>query len=228
MKVKIGFSFCIITDNSDIACNRITKMIESIRFQNIEEYEILVIGGDGNKLDNSSEDLRKIDFDESIKPGWITKKKNDIAKMAKYDNLVIMHDYYVLHRDWYNGFKKIAIRFEECDLCLNPVYLIDGRRDYTDWVTYDHPVYGMHSSLPYTDESNIKSQYFSGGYFVVKRDFFLKNLLNENLVANQEEDVEWSLRIRQTANIIFNPYSNVRHNKPHRNQTIDFWEKMVL
>tara|TARA_R110000851_G_scaffold280844_2_gene434227 strand:- start:188 stop:874 length:687 start_codon:yes stop_codon:yes gene_type:complete len=228
MEAKIGFSFCIITDNSDTACRRIIKMVESIRTQNIEEHEILVIGGAGNKFSGDIEGLKKIDFDESIKSGWITKKKNDIAKIAKYENLVIMHDYYVLHREWYSGFKKIAIRFEGCDLCLNPVCLMDGRRDYTDWVTYDHPIYGMHGSLNYHDESNIKNQYFSGGYFVVKKAFFLKNSLNENLVANQQEDVEWSLRIRETANIIFNPYSYVKHNKSHRNQTIDFWEKMVL
>ena len=119
-------------------------------------------------------------------------------------------------------------RFKDCDLCLNPVSLIDGRRDFTDWVTLDHPEFGTHSALPYSDESNVKYQYFSGGYFVTKKSFFLENQLNEDLVAGEQEDIEWSQRIRDKANIIFNPYSFVRHNKPHRNIRIDAWDLMVV
>ena len=226
--MQLDFSFCIITDNSSEACLRIVEVIKSIRNLNIENYEILVIGGEGNKFIGSNKDLKKIDFDETQQRGWITKKKNDIAKIAKYDNLVIMHDYFVFHYNWYQGYLKILDRFENCDLCLNPVQMIDGRREFTDWVTYDHPVYGLHGSVPYVDESNVKHQYFSGGYFVVKKDFFLANPLDEKLLAHQEEDVEWSLRIRDTANVIFNPYSVVRHNKTHRNQKIDVWTRMII
>ena len=104
----------------------------------------------------------------------------------------------------------------------------DGRREFTDWVTYDHPVLGLHRSLPYGDESNIQYQYFSGGYFVVKKQFLLDNPLNEELIANEMEDIEWSTRIRDNSNIIFNSNSFVRHNKEHRNLEIDFWSRIGL
>ena len=86
----------------------------------------------------------------------------------------------------------------------------------------------MHRSLPYIDDSSIKYQYFSGGYFVVKKQFFLDNPLNEDLLANQMEDIEWSKRIRDNSNIIFNPFSYVRHNKKHRNQRVDFWNRLGI
>jgi len=225
---EIDFSFCIVTDNSLDACTRILEIVQSIRNLEIPNYEILVIGGQGSKFSGNLKDLTKMDFHEGIKKGWITKKKNDVAKMAKYENIVMLHDYFVFHSTWYQGYLKIKERFDECDLCLNPVLMSDGRREFTDWVTYDHPILGMHRSLPYGDESNIQYQYFSGGYFVTKKRFFLDNPLNEELVANEMEDVEWSTRIRDNSNIIFNSNSYVRHNKEHRNMKIDFWSRIGL
>ena len=221
----IDFSFCIITDNSIDACKRISEMVFSIRSQQIANYEILIIGGTGNKFSGNLENLYKIDFNEGIKRGWITKKKNDVAKIAKYNNLVMMHDYFILHPSWYKHYETF-LKDREYDVCCNPVLLMDGRRDYTDWTTYDHPHYGKQCPLPYSDWSQTKNQYFSGGYFLTKRDFFLNNPLNEDLVSHQEEDLEWSLRIRDTAKAICNPRSYVKHNKIHRNMGINLWRQI--
>lgn len=222
----IDLSFCIITDNSDQACQRISDIVKSIRQLQIPNYEIIVIGGVGNKFKGNLENFLKVDFDENKKKGWITKKKNDVVRLCKYENIVMLHDYFVFHKDWYKGLLKIKNEFRKCDLCLNPVIMINGRRDYTDWVTYDHPTLGMHTSLPYSENNCTQYQYFSGGYFLVKKSFFLANPLDESLVSHQEEDVEWSKRIRKKANIIFNCNSFVRHNKQHRNLNINFWDKL--
>lgn len=95
-------------------------------------------------------------------------------------------------------------------------FLINEKRDYVDWVTWDHPVYGKQKSINYKNLSMTKYQYISGWYFVIKRDYFLNNQFNEQLTAGQEEDVEWSLRLRDSAIIIFNENSFVMHNKIHR------------
>ena len=227
--LNIDFSFCIITDNSVEACYRIAAMINSIRELQIPNYEILIIGGDINRFVGNTQDVVKISFDESIKPGWITKKKNEIAKVAKYDNLVIMHDYFIMHKNWYQGFLKNDIydSFLNCDICCNPIFMIDSRRDYTDWVTWDHPKYGRQRSLNYTDWSCTKYQYISGGYFIIKKHFFLNNPFNENLVSHQAEDVDWSLKIRDKAKIICNYHSYVKHNKKHRNLSVDAYGRMI-
>jgi GT2 family glycosyltransferase len=104
--------------------------------------------------------------------------------------------------------------------------MIDGRRDYTDWTTYDHPLLGKQCPLPYLDWSCTKYQYINGGYFLVKKNFFINNPLDENLVSHGEEDVEWSLRVRDGAKIICNPRSYVCHIKKHRNLGVQIWSKI--
>lgn len=224
----IDFSFCIITDNSSEACQRIMNIIESIYRMNIPNYEILVIGGNTNLFvgDLSKYNMRKINFDESLKRAWITKKKNDIAKQCKYENIVMMHDYFVFHSSWYKHYDQF-LKDREYDVCCNPILLIDGRRDYTDWIVWDHPKYPKQSTIPYHEWDKTKWQYISGGYFVVKKQFMIDNPFDENLIAGQEEDVEWSLRIRGKGKIICNPNSYVRHLKQHRNMTIDTWSKLI-
>jgi hypothetical protein len=81
----MDFSFCIITDGSDIAKERIKETILSIENLKIPNYEILCIGGESSFEDIKNSNFKKINFDETIKPIWITKKKNDIAKIAKYE-----------------------------------------------------------------------------------------------------------------------------------------------
>ncbi len=224
----LDFSFCIITDNSHAACLRIVDIVKSIRNLQIPNYEILVIGGEIDQFESERGDFKKINFDESQKPGWITKKKNVIAEIAKYENLVIMHDYFVFHRNWYKGYLKVYDQFMNCDVCCNPIYMIDDRRDPTDWMTWYNPnTNDYQQALNYNDLSMIKHQYISGGYFLVKKQFFIENPLDETLTAHEQEDVEWSMRIRDKAKIYCNPFSYVKHNKEHRNLRINIWSRLI-
>ncbi len=52
--------------------NEAKKAIKSIENQEISNYEILIIGGNNHYRNRN---LKHIKFDESIKNGWITKKK---------------------------------------------------------------------------------------------------------------------------------------------------------
>ena len=226
MKNEINFSFCIITDNSLEACKRISQIISTIREQNIPNYEVIIIGGLGNKFSGNMENVIKVDFDEKIKTAWVSRKKNEAAKLAKFENLVIMHDYFILHKNWYHGYLKIFEEFKKCQVCCNPLFMIDDRRDYADWVTWDHPKLGMSKALSYADQENTKFQYIHGAYFVVKKDFFLRNPLNEEYVHGEPEDVEWSLRIRDEAKIILNPHSYCKHNKRHKHTEISVWHQL--
>ena len=227
MKEKeIPFSFCIVTDNSDEAVRRIDEIIDSIRLMRIPEYEILIIGGSGDKITRKGENIKKIDFDESIKPAWLTKKKNEIAKHCKYENIVMLHDYFIFHFSWYFYYKKFLNKYEY-DICCNPILMIDGRRDYTDWLTWDHPTIGQQISLPYSEWQYAKNQYVSGGYFLVKKQFLIDNPFDERLAAGDPEDVEWSLRVRDKAKIICNPYSYCKQTKEHRNLRVDLWDRLL-
>jgi hypothetical protein len=214
----MNFSFIICT--SDPNLDQVKISIKTITELEIPNYEIIVVGGVSSTP--SSKKIRYVEFDESVKPGWITKKKNIGALESTYENLVIMHDYFSFDYNWYNNWVEFS-KNNNWDIAANPIRGINNQRIYTDWVTYDHPLYGKGYPLPYTDWDQTNIQYISGGYFLVKRAVYLNNMLNEDLVWNQEEDVDWSLRVRNRYKIVCNPNSIVRHTKWHLH--LNAWKK---
>ena len=202
----MDFTFGIITDYSDLA--RLSEIIDSIRNQKIPNYEIIIAGqSDYEDL----EDTRFINMgDEST---YVTNKKNKIAELAKYNNIVLFHDYYIFDDQWYSGYLSFG---DNWDVCSNPQYLINGKRHFTDWVTWDHPTLPRWTSVDYDDWSQTKYMYQSGGYMLIKKDFALKIPHKQNMEWGTAEDVEWSLRMRDHANWKCNKLSSVRHNKVHR------------
>ena len=104
----MNFTFGIITaGNNDTI---LSTVIKSIIKQNIPCYEIIIVGN----TSISNEFIKKIEFDETIRPNWITKKKNMVCECAIYDNIVLLHDYVALCDDWYSGFLQFGADFEIC------------------------------------------------------------------------------------------------------------------
>ena len=84
----MDFTFGIITNNANI--NPIISSIEKLKIPN---YEIIIVCNKNNYTEYEHISENVIPFDESIKPNWITRKKNLICQKAKYDNIVLLHDY---------------------------------------------------------------------------------------------------------------------------------------
>jgi hypothetical protein len=209
--MDIQFTFGIVTGYQDT--ERLKNIIDNILSLNIPEFEILVVGGDRNYFFVDFPQVKFIDFDESQKPLWITKKKNLIANLAIYENIVIMHDYHVFENDWYENFKSFGT---DWDICSCPQYLINGGRNPMDWSLWDKPGHGRAWSLEYDDWSQTQYMYISGGFFIVKKHVMLEEPLDESFGWNEAEDVEWSLRVRDKYVMKCNKNSIVRHNKWHR------------
>lgn len=207
---EIPFTFGIVTVYEDK--DRLQEIILSIRNLNIPEYEILFVGGgDSDGIDG--QDIRKINFDENEKPKWITRKKNILVQEARYDNVILMHDYHIFDPNWYEAFKSFGT---DWDICSCPQYLITGSRNPMDWSLWDKPGHGRAWSLNYNDWSQTQYMYISGGFFMVKKNVLLEEPLDEALVWNEEEDVEWSMRVRNKYVMKCNGNAIVRHNKWHR------------
>ena len=151
-----------------------------------------------------------IPFDESQKPMWITKKKNMITERAKYENIVYLHDYVNLVPGWYEGFKKFGNVF---DICMTPIVNPDGGRyrDWTIWISDSDPDrYNMHRLLPYSVTHLSKHMYFSGAYWIAKRDVMQKFPLDERLSWGESEDVIWSKQVREVYNFSINTHSKAK------------------
>jgi|SaaInlV_100m_DNA_2_1039680.scaffolds.fasta_scaffold06641_2 hypothetical protein len=223
MKITFG----VITEgNSDLF---IKKIHESIINQDIDDnFEIIIVGGNDPKLEHTIH----IPFDESVKRAWITKKKNIIAQEARYDNIILMHDYVYFDELWYHNFKSYT---DDWDVCMNSIINADGQR-FRDWITW--PEWCLENDiifLDYDDCSRTEQMYVSGTYFCVKKDFLLKYPLNENLSWGEGEDVEWSNRIRHVLNYRCNFNSKVKllkykHNehwmKPSNKKAREKWMKL--
>jgi hypothetical protein len=209
--MDMQWTFGIVTGYQDVS--RLTQIIENVISLSIPEFEILIIGGGRDDYFHEHENVRFIDFDESVKPLWITRKKNLLCQEAKYENVVLMHDYHIFDSDWYENFKAFGT---EWDICSCPQFLITGARNPMDWSLWDKPGHGRAWSLDYNDWTQTQYMYISGGFFIVKKYVILEEPLNESLGWNEEEDVEWSLRVRDKYVMKCNGKSIVRHNKWHR------------
>lgn len=119
------WSFCITTGYDDV--DKLQEVVDSIRSLTIPNYEILFIGDQTGLPDGSliGEDVTHIHFDDSVKPRWITRKKNILAQTAQYENLAMMHDYHVFDIWWYSHF----LQFEQAwDICSCQQLFINGDR----------------------------------------------------------------------------------------------------
>ena len=88
------FTFGICTDGK--SPHNIEKVIDSILSNNINpsNFEIIIIGGDITPRIHPN--VLFIPFNEEVKPGWITRKKNIIVQEAKFDNVLLVHDYFMI------------------------------------------------------------------------------------------------------------------------------------
>jgi len=200
------FTFGITTMYQDLY--RLDAVIQSIKALNIPEHEIIVAGHE-NFADNEDASFLYFQGDNKL----VNARKNAIVEKAKYNNVVLLHDYYVFDPAWYNNFVAFG---EDWDVCSNAQLLINDKRHFTDWVTWEHPVHGKYYSMDYNDWSDTKYMYQSGGFLLLKKEFGLKIPFNNEMGWGTAEDVEWSLRMRDVAVWKCNGNSIVKHNKVHR------------
>jgi hypothetical protein len=198
------FSFGIITNNNNI--DNLYLIINSIKMLGIEKYEIIIVGG--NKIFDDK-NVRHICYLDKSNSGDISIKKNIITNESIYKNIVYMHDYIIFNKDWYDGFLKFGDGF---DVCMNRILNLDGSR-YRDWCFWkdDSQKYinSNNCLLSYEITHLTNMMYISGAYWVAKKDFMLKNKLNEKLSWGQGEDVEWSIRARKNTSFKMNTFSSV-------------------
>jgi len=231
----MDFTFGIVTDGK--SDHYIKLIISSIIRNNIPKYEIIIVG---NSCIEQSDNIRLFTFDENIKPAWLNRKKNIISLNAKYDNIVILHDYVALEDNWYEGFLKYGDNF---DWCITKVFNNYGQR-FRDYTLFPYKVdylnlnycpgddidiyFNNNCLLPYDFINTIKTNkymYISGSYWVIKKSTATKYLLDERLVWGQGEDVEYSKRLHENGIIIkLNPYSSVKFLKVKGSV---YWEKEI-
>ena len=94
---------------------------------------------------------------------------------------------------------------KEWDVCVTEIVNPSGTR-YLDWVLwpFNHKflripfIYTVANLLPYKVINLTDFMYVNGSCMIVKRDYLLTNPLDETRGWGEGEDVEWSIRLRET------------------------------
>lgn len=191
------WTFGVCTGGDKSSVDELIISIDNLHI-NSDDYEIIVVGGDPINHSN----VIHVPFDETVKHIWLTKKKQMICERAKYENVVLMHDYIRFMPDWYNGWHKY--NDNDWDVAMNVILNGDGTR-FRDWISY-----GELSLIPYDIAGYQNAQYISGSYWVAKKQFMLEHSLDLKRGWCQAEDIEWSLRCRGHWNYKMNPHSTVK------------------
>ena len=192
------WSFGIVTNG--IRLENISKLIDSIIEQNIPSYEIIICG----KVDTlflkkyKNINIVYIEFTQRDKLGWITKKKNLICEKAKYNNIAVFHDRFILDKDWYKGMQKYGNNFEVLS-CSN--IDLEGNRS-EDWSLYGKNKIYLYSHtdknflfrknnfpvlLDYRDWD--ETLFIPGGSIIIKKNIWKKVKWDERIHWMEEEDV---------------------------------------
>lgn len=203
----MNFTFGIITSGG--VDERIQTIVNSIRAEKIPTYEILIVGN----CAVTGSDIRSFPFDESVKAGWLNRKKNIVLTEAVYDYVCVLHDYVALEPGWYEGFLKGGV---DWSYGTSRVVNQNGER-YRDRLIYR---WGMGHLFPrrtwLPDDADVqphqmKLLYVSGAHFVIRRDIGQEHLLDDRLVHQQGEDVEYAQRLSiEDVPMQLNPHSTVR------------------
>lgn len=182
------WSFGIITGGN--SAELVSTLIESIIKQDIPEYEILVCGY-YEPTDSQKDKIALInDIKEKDIRGPIVKKKNKIVESASYNNLLILHDRYVLPDDWFDKITKYGNYFEILSM---PNETKDGERisDWNEFTGFPSSRYRFDYLLP--DYKRFPNYWYAqGGVLLVKKHLYDTFRLDNNLYWGELEDVQYS------------------------------------
>lgn len=189
IETQNGWSGVIITDgkSNNLLCQAIGSMMRELEGT---PFEIIVVGPPRLAREAFMAEVRHVPYRElNLASGWITKKKNMGVALARYDKVVLTHDYLAFEPGWKKGFDEFGSDF---DVCMNRIINTDGTR-WKDWIKFNFS--NMKFALIPYDAKRTEHQYISGTYFAVKRNFYAENPLDEKLRWGEGEDAEWSRRI---------------------------------
>lgn len=215
--VEYLISFAIVTDGKND--HHLQNTVNSILDLDLDSFEIIIVGQ--SEFPNPS--VKCVAFDESVRDGWITKKKNLAVSHSQGDIVVILHDYMKLNKDWTRSNVE-ALSNSNWDVAMCRITNLDGTR-FRDWTLWAANSVGIsrwfirtsQNLVPYTNKKLTRFMYVSGSAMIVRRKFMLNNPLEENLTWGQMEDVEWSLRVRKFWNYKMFPEMSISSQKQKGN-----------
>mgnify|MGYP003114037371 CR=1 FL=1 len=194
----MDISFVIITGGSKP--DHISRLLKSIKKQNIENFESIVIGNTKDlKIDlfsmgisaPASNKIKIIEETTAAQNGELGVMRNRGCREAQFNNIVILDDDLLLTKDWYKNLLKLqdVESFGDYDILTCQVRVPDGGR-YWDHACYQSPKNG-HVTLEADQDDDYL--YMSGGCsWLMKKHVFDKIQYDSSEIYNMSNLKDYS------------------------------------
>ena len=200
-----GWTFGILTSGDSAPAARMASAILNLNLPNVE---VIFCGPRPTGVPNDPR-VSAIDLEEPEPRGWITRKKNLIADRARYDNLCLLHDRYVITPDWADALDAYGACFSF--LTFPQVYYAAVEKQfpqrYPDYqlLAQERGIQGALSSGVYDPERVFHPDYddFSetafccGGLYLAKRSLWNLVRQDEALYHCEWEDISFGLECQR-------------------------------
>ena len=200
-----GWTFGILTSG---ASARATAMAAAILDLDLPNVEIIFCGPRPAGVPQDPR-VSAIDLEQPEPRGWITRKKNLIADRARYDNLCLLHDRYVVTAAWAEALSAYGQCYSF--LTFPQVYYAGVERQfpqrYPDYqlLAQDRGIQGALASGVYDADRVFHPAYddFSetafccGGLYLARRSLWNLVRQNESLFHCEWEDISFGLECQR-------------------------------
>ena len=203
------FSFCIITNGK--RPEKLRDEIRSIRDLEIPGVRILVGGEPPEGFSDPGVEI--VPVADAARNGRLGEMRNRLVERTDSDIVVVADDDMLFHPDFRDGIVSAGPDFDVlCPRLLNP----NGSR-YWDWAVFRGHGPENHHLIPYGDSS--PDVYVTGGLCVARRRVFEVAKWDEGRGFYQEEDIDFSARLKRAGlRIGCAPDATVTHCDPRHVQ----------
>lgn len=208
-----GISFCISTNASKVEKTKLEiKSIKRAMKKVKVPCEIIVAGV--TEPFRETDGVAFVDTPEDANNGLLAKLRNNAAEKSRYDTLVFVDDDFVFPENW----AERLLQFSEStgwEVLGNKILLPDGGR------FWDRCTMNPHSLVPYDHPDLFSNIYQTGGFWIMRRETYLKNKWNSDIPINGaerglsqfNEDIDLSRRIHSAGiKFVFDSENLVWHN----------------
>ena len=182
IEIMESWSVCYITSGSSL--EHINKTARNL--VNCNEIEVLVAGPKSisTKIEKN---IKFIEFIDEGRDARISLKKNVLASNAKRSNLLILHDRYLLDKNFFESFAKFGYDY---GVVAPKQIFSESQNEYPGLLTFQD------SSIKRLVNQVIdEKMWINGGCIVVKKEIFEKIQLNSFLSWGEAEDIDWAQRL---------------------------------
>jgi len=151
------------------------------------KHEIIVVGPKKPEYNEYKVTYLEKEYREDLKE--IALKKNDAARMAKHANLMIVHDRYVLNKDFFAGFDTYGYDF---DFLTIKQWYEDGTEFPSYCALSDSPL-SWATPIQCNNYNILRESHYINGGLIIAKTHILRNIgFNAINFWNQGEDLELS------------------------------------